>query len=107
MLRDPKDIGILVHNIRENFNTQDFVHGDEQIVWDCNDSFVFFDGFAGTDPNNAFGLFSEVRWVSDSRIAEDSILIKPFFVLCVNCLRGVCVGLLWVKLELHVRKWEK
>jgi hypothetical protein len=80
MLRYPKDIGILVHNIRENFNTQDFVHGDEQIVWDSNDCFVFFDGFASTDPNNAFGLFSEVRWVSDSRIAEDSILIKPFFV---------------------------
>ena len=96
-----------MHNIRENFNTQDFVHGDEQIVWNSNNSFVFFDRFTGTDSNNAFGLFSEVRWVSDSRIAEDSILIKPFFVLCVNCLRGVYVGLLWVKLELHVRKWEK
>ncbi len=96
-----------MHNIRENFNTQDFVHGDEQIVWNSNNSFVFFDRFTGTDSNNAFGFFSEVRWVSDSRIAEDSILTQPFFVLCVNCLGGICVGLLWVKLELHVRKWEK
>ncbi len=68
MLRNSKYVRILIDNFFQDLYAHDFIHGDQQVIWNCNDDFILLNRFRCAYSDDSFTFLAKICRISDSRI---------------------------------------